>query len=687
MSAVGVTIGRTLSRARNIYTTAFATAAFLAAVAVRFAFGIDAAEGSRLAVVVAWANSAAPLLPVLAAFYAMDLWSEERRSRRVDMLLSVAVRERELVIGKFFGSWLMLISATVFSLACSVVSLVAFAPDALDWTRMSDFLPALLILSVQGALWCATTLMFSAMFVRGAVAACASVALTSALPRCAWTALRLWSGEGGLSLGELPLDAHVADFANGVISTGVLATYSFLVLAALFACSKSILMLRFSGAGGGRGRFSCVVSIVLAAVCAVSSSMLACRLDVTLDVPVGGETTFSPQMRHILSESSGTVVATCFLPRGDGDFRRVSQFMRMLKRQSDSIGGLKIVLRFVDPRWNVGAAGRLVRMGVPENSLVFEKGGRMAFLAMEDGFGIHLAASTIRRVAMPPQRRDVYWTTGHGEISFSSYDSWGMSDVARELAREGYRNFALDLTGDKAIPPDCALIIVAGARNDFSRAEIGRIDSFLRAGGRLLVMIGQPGEGGVASLLPSWGMRTAALPLAGAKTLSGTDVVVSDFADHEITASLSGSRIVLEKPLVFMKSAAAESVAGADRIEFTPVATAGQAAVVAAVERGGGAGRDLALRPTRIVAVGDPSFAVNGQLTGRANANRDFFLNAVAYLSGSDLSGADGRDPGVFSTGMDRSGKIRFLAFSAAFVPLAVLCAMLFVAARRRRRK
>ena len=686
MSAAGVTLGRTLSRARNIYTTAFATAAFLTVAAVRFAFGIDAAEGSRLVLAVAWADSVAPLLPVLAALYAMDLWSEERRSGRIEMLLSVAVRERDLVIGKFLGSWFVLLFAIAISLVGAIVSLAVFAPDALVWTRISDFLPALLILSVQGALWCAVTLMLSAMFVRGAVAACASVALTVALPRGAWAAIRMWGGESGMSFGEVPLDAHVADFASGVISTGVLAMYLFLVLAALFASSKAVLMLRFCGRGGLKGRFACVMAILLALASAVSASMLAYRLDATLDIPVGGETTFSPQMRHILSESSGTVTATCFLPRGASEFRRVAQFLRMLKRQADSVGGLKISPRFVDPRWDIGAAGRLVRMGVPENSVVFEKGGRFSVLTQEEGFGDHLVASAIRRIAMPPQHRDVYWTTGHGEISFSSYDNWGMSDIARELTREGYRNYVLDMTGDKAIPPDCALIIVAGAKNDFSRTEIGRIDAYLRAGGRLLVMIGQPGEGGVASLLPSWGMRTAAVPISGAKTLSGTDAIVSDFADHEITTSLAGSRIVLEKPLVFTKSAAAESGAGADRIEFTPVAMAGQSVVVAAVERGGGAGRDLALRPTRVVAVGDPSFAVNGQLTGRANANRDFFLNVVAYLSGSDLSGADGRDPGVFTTGMDKSGKIRFLAFSSAVIPLTVLFIMLFVAVRRRRR-
>ena len=687
MSAATVTFGRTLSRARNMYSTAFATVAFLAVAAVRFAFGIEAAEGSRIFVAEAWACSVAPLLPVLAALYAMDTWSEERRSGRVEMLLSVAVRERDFVLGKFFGVWFMLLSATALSLVGTIASLVAFAPDALDWARTIDFLPSLFILSAQSALWCAATVMLSAMFVRGAIAACASVALTVALPRGVWAALRLWAGEGGDSFGEMPLDAHVADFASGVISTGVVVLYFTLVCAALFAASKSVLMLRFGGKGGRRGRFSCMVAIALAIACAVSTSMLAFRLDATLDIPIGGETTFSPQMRHILSESSGTVTATCFLPRSAGEFRRVSQFLRMLKRQADSAGGLKISLKFVDPRWNIGAAGRLVRMGVPENSVVFEKGGRFAVLTQEEGLGDHFVASAIRRIAMPPQRRDVYWTTGHGETSFSAYGNWGMSDIARELAREGYRNSALDLTGDKSIPPDCALIIVAGAKNDFSRIELGRIDAYLRAGGRLLVMIGQPGEGGVASLLPSWGIRTVALPLTGAKTLSGTDAIVSDFADHEITASLAGSRIVLEKPLVFTKSAAAESGAGADRIEFTPVAMAGQSAVVAAVERGGGAGRDLALRPTRLVVVGDPAFVVNGQLAERANANRDFFMNIVAYLSGSDQSGADGREPGVFYTGMDREAKLRFLAFSSAVVPLAVLLVMLFVVARRRHRK
>jgi hypothetical protein len=246
---------------------------------------------------------------------------------------------------------------------------------------------------------------------------------------------------------------------------------------------------------------------------------------------------------------------------------------------------------------------------------------------------------------------------------------------------------ALDLAGDGGIPADCALIIVAGAKNDFSRAELGRVDAYLKAGGRLLVLMGRPGEGGVSSILPSWGVRPATRPLSKARTVSGSDVIVSDFADHAVSSSLAGSRIILEEPLVFDMSAAAESVSGADRIEFTPIASVGADAVAVAAERGAGAGLDIAIRPTRIVVVGDASFAMNGQLSARASANRDFFMNAVAYLSGSDPLGSDGTDAGMLASGADREQRIKFVVFSAGAAPALVFLVLVAVAVYRRRRR
>ena len=171
------------------------------------------------------------------------------------------------------------------------------------------------------------------------------------------------------------------------------------------------------------------------------------------------------------------------------------------------------------------------------------------------------------------------------------------------------------------------------------------------------------------------------------KTISGTDVIVSDFADHPVSSALAGSRIVLDRPLSFELSAAAESGAGADRIEFLPLARAGGAAVVAAAERGAGAGSDLAIRPARIVAVGDAAFVSNAALAARASANRDFFLNAVAYLSGTDFTGASSADPAVLSTGLDRASRLKLTLASAALAPLLVFLVLSAVVFRRRVRR
>ena len=94
MSAVLVTWRRTLGRARNLYSTALAVGGFLAVAGAIFAFAFADADGGRLPMFAIWALSVSQPLPALVAFLAMDVWSEERHSGRIDMLLTVAVRER-----------------------------------------------------------------------------------------------------------------------------------------------------------------------------------------------------------------------------------------------------------------------------------------------------------------------------------------------------------------------------------------------------------------------------------------------------------------------------------------------------------------------------------------------------------------------------------------------------------------
>lgn len=688
MSPIRVTCSRTIGMARNLYSTALAISGFLAAAAVIFAFGIESAEGGRLSLAAVWAASVSPVLPALAAFLAMDVWSDERQTGRVDMLLSVAVREREFVIGKFLGVWAMVLMATLLFMMASVAFLWWFSPTIFTGQRMIGFAAAFVALAIQSFLWCAISVALSALFCHAALAAGSAIVLMIVLPRGLWAAMMTWSKVGRSSFGEMPLDAHAIDFASGAFSSGAVLTYLILAVLMLFVASKAVMYLRLSGRGAVMLRMSTWFAVLLAFVAAALAIMLVVRLDVKLDMPVSsGVSTFSPRTRSILAESGGNVSVTLFLSRNDPRFRQIGHLLRAMKQEAEMSGDSRFYLQFVDPSWDIGAAERLIRRGVTEDSLVFEKGRRMTVLPLRDGYGERLCASAIMRLATSPQRRNVYWTIGHGESLYGAYDAFGMSDIARDITRDGYRNSELDISQDRPIPGDCALIVISGPKTGFSRVELGRLDAYLREGGRLLVMLNESIDDGLTSLLTTWGVRPVSQPIVGAKTLSGSDVIVSEFADHAISAPLRGSRIVLEHPVVFKPSSMVESGVGVDRVEFVSVASVGASAVAAVVERGAAAGGDLALRPTRIVAIGDARFVMNGELAVRANANRDFFLNCVAYLSGTDASSASGAESDLLVLGLDREDRIRHIVYSAGAFPGLVFLVMMAAVMRRRRRK
>ena len=686
MSPIRVTWSRTLGALRSQFSSVLAFAAFLAGTSALLVFNLERAEGGRMMFPVLWAMSVSPILPVLAAVLGMEAWSGERQSGRVDVLLSTAVCERDFVLGKFLGVWTMAVVAVLCSLVFTVAALGILAPSTLNGLGLGGLLPALGALIVQGTLWCAVSLAASACFTRAAAAAVSTVLVLVALPRGLWLGLMTWSSAGRTAFGEMPLDAHAIDWASGTVSVSTIGGYLVLTILTLFLTTKLVTSWRFVGKGAAGLRWSTGVTFILSGVLAALVVLLVFRHEWAIELSIGGDKAFSSRTSRVLSESSGDISITCYLSRRDSRFREVGWLLRRFQRASASLGGARIELRYVDPRWDLSASEQLSRRGVEDASLVFERGRRQAVVPLKGDFGERSCATAIQRVSGPLQGRVVYWTVGHGESAFDGYDVFGMSDIAREMAQIGYRNAALDLAETSQLPADCAMVIVAGAKTDFSRAEIGRIEAYLRNGGRLLVLLGSSHAGGIASLLPSWGIRIVPLSRVGVKTFSGTDVIARNFTDHVITASLRGSQLVLESPAALSPSAIAETGAGVDRLAFSALADVGESTVAAAVERGADVGRDLALRPTRIVAVGDSTFVLNGPLASRANANRDFFLNCVAYLSGMDASGGDGTESGLFQSGLDRDRQLMVLLTLVGILPMSVWLLLTAVIFFRRRR-
>ena len=686
MNVVFLMMRRTTASVRELRSTGIAVFAFLSATSAVLIHLLYAHDGIATSFPAIWAGAVAPVLPVLAALFGMDVWSGEYRSGRIDLLLSASVREFDLSLGKFLGVFRLVVGALLLSLLSSFFVCRLYCGSAVP--GLLSFLPAFTVLLVQGVLWCAVTTICSSLTAHGAAAAAFSVLFSVALPRGIWLGVLAWSPLGRSAWGEFPLDAHVSDAASGLFEPGVIGVYLILSLALVFVSSRFVFARRLVGGAQLRRRLSNRLIVFLSSACTVVAIALLAESPVAIEIPVSGSAeSLSIRTRNILSESYVTMRMTLMMSRKNASFRSIARLMRLFRRSGEAQAGLRLELRYVDPDWDVAESARLVRLGAEAGSIVLERGRLSILVPNVSERSERELASAIQQLTAPARRRSVCWTRGHGESDFTRYDSLGVSDIAREMSRDGFVNVPIDLQTDAQIPADCAFIVIAGARNDFSRSEIKRLTGYLQEGGRLLVLADEAASGGVQSLLSAWGVRLLDAPQAPIPSMGPGELVFSDFSRHSVVSSLAGRRVVLDRPLALSASAMAVAGSGADKLEFSPLVTSGQTVVAAAVERGTGAGGDLSIRPTRLVVVGDSDFILNGRLSAYGCANREFFLNAATYLAGVDSVLTSDSKTGLLSVGLDRAGYLRMTAVSAFVVPFGIFVMMFLFRRRRRSRR
>jgi hypothetical protein len=226
---------------------------------------------------------------------------------------------------------------------------------------------------------------------------------------------------------------------------------------------------------------------------------------------------------------------------------------------------------------------------------------------------------------------------------------------------------------------------VVGARTRFSVAELRDIGIFISHGGRLMVASDGDPESGIMPILDRLGFRKSFWGEISASTINGSDIIVSEFADHAVSAPLQGAAVVFA-PGAFRFNVPSTPAANSHGFSITPLCPASETTFAVAAEKGSILKSDLAIRPARLVVIGDPSFFQNRALVSRANANRDFFRNAVAWLAGLDVSGAVGAADNVLSIRMERLQRIRFLVYSSVVFPILVTFPVFWTIRRRRRR-
>ena len=676
---------RALGRLAGQSTTGFAAGVFLAAVGALFAEGLFAAEGKALSVSSVWAVAAAKALPLLTSLLTMRHWSDDGNPGRTEIDLVAPVPERAFAFGRFLAAYVATVVLLLVSLVLPVVVLPPCAPVLAAGVSVPRLLPALAALCLLAVPLTAFGSLAGVFFRRAAPAAVASFTLTCAVPYAAYHALLAWSPFVRTMFAEPPLEALVAAAADGRFAAGAVAAAVAFAGFAVFATSKIFALRRLAGGGRFILKVSSATAIGCALLAATLFSMLAQRLDFPVEWPgVFQMSSFSARTREILAGISQEVHVTVCLRRDAPEFLAVSRLVRALAAESRLQTGAGVTYSFVDPRWDPNAAVRVVRDGGGEGNLMFSVGRRRRIVVPAKEADESVCAAAIQRLSMPARRETVLFTVGHGEPSVEDFNPFGLGDAARALKQEGYRVGTL-FSATSTIPSDCAVLAVVGARTPFSEAELRDVGSFLAQGGRLLTTVASTVGSGVQRLLETYGLTADVAP-AGLRTTDGADIVIPEFGDHAVSGPLDGSVVVFAHDTVRLKAAPAASTPEGG-FAFTPLCGTAEAAFALAGERGRALKSDLAIHPARMVVIGDPSFFGNAALASRANANRDLFLNAIAWLAGLDVSGSSGTGGNVLSARMDRRLRIRFVLLSVCGVPLAVGVLGLLVRIWRRRRR
>ena len=255
--------------------------------------------------------------------------------------------------------------------------------------------------------------------------------------------------------------------------------------------------------------------------------------------------------------------------------------------------------------------------------------------------------------------------------------------------------------------------MIAGPRTHLAQSELSIIKSYLDKNGRLLILADPGQDGGLSPLLQEWGVTfDNDLVLARERTVTGHELMVTDYGAHPITKPLSGIFCVFYLPRSVNPLAPPEGggLLAADRPKVTILAgtgrdgwaehdfaqspyrfdpdqdRAGPIPIAVAVERGVVSRIGVELQPTRMVVIGDTDFASNIALENAGGGNADLFMNAINWLLAREtLIAISPKSPLNVRLQMDQGQIKTAYLLVVALIPLVVTMVGILIWVRRGR--
>ncbi len=439
-----------------------------------------------------------------------------------------------------------------------------------------------------------------------------------------------------------------------------------LLVSGILAISSIVAMLRTR-----QGRYGVNVltgTLALLGILVIVN-FLGTRYFKRADVTSSAQFSLASQTERILARVDRDVTLYNLVPSEQSG---VMVYVEDLVTEYD-VASTRVRVKRVDPSRDPGAVERL---GVRRNQwLVVECGERMERLAYDDITEESITNAILR--ALDPDRKTLYVLTGHGERSITDEESAGYAQAAAQLTEQNFALATLRLTEVAGIPEDATVLLMLSPQTPYFPEEVAMLADYLDRGRNLLVCVdpvasdGRAVDLGLDELLATYGVRlgTGAVyddtPFARQRGVGYyKPVAVSPNTDSPITEGFStlftvfptvrpvwregglGDAVVLahtakgtweerdylvaEGPPVFDEAR--------DRHGPVPVAYAIEAAARtrAPLDPLSDPDAKLVVPDTRLVVIGDSDFAANANIAITQVANRDLFLNTIAWLAEED---------------------------------------------------
>jgi ABC-type uncharacterized transport system involved in gliding motility auxiliary subunit len=514
----------------------------------------------------------------------------------------------------------------------------------------------------------------------------------------------LWRLVAALGLALLAVAALVfAMRAAGARAWAIPAALGAAMLLAAAAANARTVAAFLGKRESRRGADAFLSTLFLAAILVIVQAT-SVRRSHTFDLTRNHRHTLSPQTVALLDSLDRDVEATGFFRQASAKRDGAQDLFALYARKS-----ARFRSSVVDPDRQPDLARRL---GASLDEVVVQAGEARRVVRTLDEEGLTNAILSVTRTGA----RVVYFATGHGEKDVSVTDREGFSAARQSLEAQGYQVRSASLMGGAVIPGDCAVLVLAGPRQDYFADEVASIVRYLDAGGSLLALIDPRVElPRLAQLLARYHLGLVdAIVLdelvldAGDRSFDATVAKIRRYESHLITRDFNYvTMFPRARPVVIADDS---TVAGLEprylcitddrawgEVDMESFATgratrdgadiAGPLPIAAVATRtplvsaGGGAAPGAR---SRVVLIGDSDFA-NNTMFG-VLGNSDFFLNAIAFLSEDEnmirirprrLLGES-----VYIT--ERQGRLVFLV-CLVLLPLAPIVTGAVVVARRRR--